>query len=288
MFFHSSLSTIGKLLAGGIGADFSKKCSLSRITEAKNMINAIIELGEAAVMNLVRRYASQLEVPECLNIDYVCRACCENPVLAPNINANKRKNRLSPEECVEQWVKKFLHSYEERISVRTSNLPSTIPDQAVSIILSAGLHCHSMDSICQIMYAHRLGMSAENILGLLLEEFLFSVLSPKGWAFAWGETIRSVDFCDKNGFLLQIKNRSNSENSSSSQIRIGKPISKWHRVNALNGQYEWEKLQDIVGHELKEQLNEVQFQSFIIDVLGKNPGALAIEEKNPWLSIVRK
>ena len=45
-------------------------------------------------------------------------------------------------------------------------------------------------------------MSAENILGILLEEFLFEKLSPAGWAMAWGETVKHVDFCHKDGRLL--------------------------------------------------------------------------------------
>jgi len=59
-----------------------------------------------------------------------------------------------------------------------------------------------------------------------------------GWHCAWGETIRSVDFCSEDGQLLQIKNRSNSENSSSSRVREGTNIIKWFRVNALTGPIE--------------------------------------------------
>ena len=167
-------------------------------------------------------------------------------------------------------------------------MPGTVPDRAVDIILSAGLHCHLLDFIHQIVYAHRLGMSAENILGLMLEEFLFSKLSQYGWAMAWGETIKSVDFCNASGFLLQVKNRSNSENSSSSKIRSGKPIEKWFRVNANNGRYEWEALNAIVGACPGLELNEGAFQKFIEDVLKRNPDALAIEPDNPWAQIIRQ
>ena len=98
---------------------------------------------------------------------------------------------------------------------------------------------------------------------------------------AWGETIRAVDFCDKNGRLLQIKNRSNSENSSSSKIRDGKPIEKWFRVDAMTGRYEWEKLAIITGRTIAG-LDEASFQAFIINTLKRNPKALAIEPDNPW------
>ncbi len=169
-------------------------------------------------------------------------------------------------------------------------MPGTVPDNAVNIILSTGLHCHVLDQnhIQSIVYAHRLGMSAENILGLLLEEFLFTKLSPFGWAMAWGETIKSVDFCNAEGFLLQVKNRSNSENSSSSKIRSGKPIEKWFRINATNGKCQWDELNAIVGAHSGLELNEKTFQQFIKEVLEKNPEALAIEPANPWVKILKQ
>ena len=252
------------------------------------MQNAIEKLGATRIKQMVAHLAEQLNIPSELHIDYVCSVCCDNLDLAPNINGRKKKNLFSAEECVEQWVLKFKHGYDERISVRKSKLPGTVPDKAVNIILSTGLHCHYVDHIQSIIYAHRLGMSAENILGLLLEEFLFNRLSPFGWAMAWGETIKSVDFCNAEGFLLQVKNRSNSENSSSSQIRSGKPIEKWFRVNATNGRYQWDELNAIVGSHSGLELNEKSFQEFIEDVLKKNPAALAIEPDNPWLRFLRQ
>ena len=244
------------------------------------MQNAISQLGALRVKQLVALYARQMCIPDILHIDYVCNACCTNTDLAPNMNSGRRF--LSPpEECVQQWVAKFKNGYDERISVRSSRLPGTIPDNAVNTILSAGLN-QSAEQINLIIYAHRLSMSAENILGLLLEEFLFSKLSPYGWAMAWGETIRSVDFCNASGSLLQVKNRSNSENSSSSRVREGTQIMKWFRVNANNGRYLWDGLDSIVGIHPGLTLNEEAFQRFIKEVLSNNPNALAIEPNNPW------
>ena len=247
------------------------------------MNNAISRLGRDEVQNKVNEYARELNIPDSLHIEYVCNVCCCYPELAPNINGNKKTNLLSPEQCIEQWVRKFHHGYEERISQRESKKPGTVPDHAVSIIIKAGLPRLTTEEANSVVYAHRLGMSAENILGLLLEEFLFQKLSPCGWAMAWGETIKSVDFCNEDGFLLQIKNRSNSENSSSSKIRDGKPIEKWFRVNATNGRYEWDKLTGIIGQSVTG-LDEEHFQIFIQETLSHNPNALAIEEVNPWLA----
>lgn len=244
------------------------------------MQKAINELGALKVKQLVTLYARDKNVPPELHIDYVCNACCAYPDLAPSYSVNQ-----SPEQCVKQWVTKFIHGYNERISVRRSNMPRTIPDEAVNTILSAGLKCQPDEKINQIIYAHRVSMSAENILGLLLEEFLFCKLSPLGWAMAWGETVKSVDFCNATGGLLQVKNRSNSENSSSSRVRLGTQIVKWFRVNAMNGHYEWDNLKTIIGAPAGLELSEDSFRSFIGDVLRRNPSALAIEPNNPWKKI---
>jgi hypothetical protein len=94
---------------------------------------------------------------------------------------------------------------------------------------------------------HRLSMQAENIVGKLLERYVATLLERKGWIWCCGETMRSVDFIkDASGEeeLLQIKNRDNSENSSSSAIREGTTIKKWYRINSRTGQTRWELLPD--------------------------------------------
>lgn len=245
------------------------------------MITAINNFGPRGVCDRVAAIARQMNVPEYLHIDYVCRACCETPEIAPAMNKGRKHNLLTPNQCLSAWVEKFFRGYNNRISCCESKMPGTVPDEAVGIIIKARAVNLSDEQIERIIYAHRLAMSAENILGLLLEEFLFEKLSSAGWAMAWGETARAVDFCDRNGRLLQIKNRSNSENSSSSKIREGKPIEKWFRVDAMTGQCEWDKLAIITGRTIVG-LDETSFQTFIMDTLKRNPRALAIEPDNPW------
>ena len=248
------------------------------------MITAIEKFGAKGVCARVAAIARQMNIPEGLHIDYVCKACCASPEIAPAMNNGRKRNLLTPEQCLSVWVERFFRGYNNRISCCESKMPGTIPDEAVGIIIKARARNLSDGQIDRIIFAHRLAMSAENILGLLLEEFLFEKLSAAGWAMAWGETIRAVDFCNKAGRLLQIKNRSNSENSSSSKIREGKPIEKWFRVDAATGQFEWDKLTTIIGRRIAG-LNEDSFQSFIMETLQKNPRALAIEPENPWLKL---
>ncbi len=203
----------------------------------------------------------------------ILTACYRNPGLSPDLKAS------SPEILSKAWLRKYNDSYNNRISRRISNLPSTVADPIVSLIINTRLTGLTTQHLEQIKHAHRLSMSAENIQGLLLEEFLAEQLADYGWYCCWGESVRHVDFCNVNGSLLQVKNRNNSENSSSSRVRINQPIEKWHRVDARTGSYRWSYFNDKYGTDC---FSEENFVTFVQQVLTNNPEALAIEENNPW------
>jgi hypothetical protein len=82
-----------------------------------------------------------------------------------------------------------------------------------------------------------------------------------------------------DGSLLQVKNRSNSENSSSSRVRINQPIEKWYRVDARTGSYRWSYLNEKYD---TDRFSEENFVVFVQQVLSSNPKALAVEVNNPW------
>lgn len=180
---------------------------------------------------------------------------------------------------IRKWLKKYQGGFEGRASQRTSNPPGTVADPIIDKIIGSRLTELTDDDLGKISYAHRLGMSAENILGLILEEYLSDNLKDYGWHCAWGETVKSVDFVNENGDLLQVKNRSNSENSSSSAVRDGTEIEKWYRIKADRIQYMWDKLNEICG---TSHLSEESFVEFVKNTLTTNPGCLAVEEENPW------
>lgn len=98
-------------------------------------------------------------------------------------------------------------------------------------------------------------------------------------ACAWGETVKSVDFVHEDGRLLQIKNRSNSENSSSITVRHGTEIEKWFRIKADRVEYMWNELNAICK---TNHLSEESFVQFARDTIKSNPACLAIESQNPW------
>ncbi|NJR65376.1 MAG: SinI family restriction endonuclease, partial [Leptolyngbyaceae cyanobacterium CRU_2_3] len=208
-----------------------------------------------------------------------------------SISLNPDQERLiaamkgkTPEILAQSWLKKYRDSYENRISKRISQPPGTVADPIVSTIINARLTQLTADQLEQIKYAHRLSMSAENIQGLLLEEFLAEQLSEYGWHCCWGESVRHVDFCNVDGSLLQVKNRSNSENSSSSRVRINQPIEKWCRVDAKTGLYRWSYFNNQYG---TTRFSEENFAMFVQEILTGNPNALTVEVNNPWQFLSR-
>ena len=203
----------------------------------------------------------------------ILSACYRNPGLSPSMKVG------TPEAVAITWLKKYCNSYNNRISRRISKLPGTVADPIISTIINARLKDLTIEHLEQIKYAHRLSMSAENIQGLLLEEFLAEELSDYGWYCCWGESIRHVDFCNIDGSLLQVKNRSNSENSSSARVRINQPIDKWFRVDAKSGRYYWSYFNDKYN---TDRFSEESFAVFVQRTLNGNPDALAVEEDNPW------
>ncbi len=203
----------------------------------------------------------------------ILTSCYQHIELAPSLTA------ASQAQLAKAWLKKYNDGYQSRISRRISKASGTKVDPIISSIINARLTHLTNQHLEQINYAHRLSMSAENILGLLLEEFLAEQLSDYGWHCCWGETLRHVDFCHNDGSLLQIKNRSNSENSSSSRVRINKPIEKWFRVDAKKGSYQWSYFNQRYE---TDRFSEERFIAFVQQVLKNNPEALAVEESNPW------
>jgi len=194
--------------------------------------------------------------------------------LAPNIKESKTETNV-----LKKWLRKYADGYNNRISKRAVNLPKTVPDPIIETIISCRLPHLKTEGLVKISFGHRLSMTAENVLGHLLEEYLANELAAFKWHCCWGETLRSVDFVNEDGRLLQVKNRSNSENSSSSRVRLGTEIEKWFRVNANNGKYLWEDL-----NKLHKTLNlsEENFKEFVVKTLKANQNAMPVEPANPW------
>ena len=194
---------------------------------------------------------------------------------------SKKKQFCGPtaHEIQIKWLNAYKNAYENRTSVRTSGQMNTVADPGIDQIIQLRLSNLTPSKIEEIKFAHRLSMSAENIIGLILEEYLSIELAEFNWHCCWGEVTKFVDFCNENGQLLQVKNRSNSENSASSSVRINTEIKFWYRVKAQNGNYNWDKLNEI---NQTNKFSEEKFISFLQNLIRENSDVLNVEPDNPW------
>jgi len=147
--------------------------------------------------------------------------------------------------------------------------PETVPDEMVSFVLEHYFDVPA-ESLDRAKHEHALSMGAEGIVGDLLERYLASVLEPRGWIWCSGSLVKAVDFVlpptkpKTEWRLLQVKNRDNSENSSSSAIRKGTNIEKWHRTFSKKKGDNWSTFPDEIT---KGKLSEDDFRAFVENYL---------------------
>ena len=172
-------------------------------------------------------------------------------------------------------------------SKRTANPKTSCSDPAVKTLVQYVTKVDDDTAELQSKH-HNLFMSAENVQGGLLEEYINSVVSHYGWYWCAGNVMRSIDFCSSDGTLLQVKNKSNTENSSSSAIRSGTPIIKWYRLGtkSVSGKkvpdYKWATLNDIINthSSIKSDhcfMSEKGYQSFLAATAKNNPKIITKE-----------
>jgi hypothetical protein len=157
------------------------------------------------------------------------------------------------------------------------SVPGTVPDEMVSIVMQEA-YDYTAEECEQIKIEHQHSMCAENCVGALLERYLNSVLHPHGWHWCCGDFVKAIDFVRKNNdgtwLALQVKNRDNSENSSSSAIRNGTSIQKWFRSFSKSGATNWDNLPGLMQG---NSLSEKGFITFVRDYLEKE--ALRIQRQ---------
>ena len=192
----------------------------------------------------------------------------------PEIAAKSRK-RNAPAILSDQYIQDQAISFLNSRAPKAPKAPETVPDEMVSFVLEKYFSIPAQE-LPEIKRTHQLSMGAENIIGELVERYLASVLEPLGWAWCSGAMIKAIDFVKPpdlsaprdSWVLLQVKNRDNTENSSSSAIRNGTEIKKWFRTFALNGNTNWEAFSVF---ETKAKLDEQGFKKFVTDYLANLP-----------------
>ncbi len=159
---------------------------------------------------------------------------------------------------------KLARKFTKERSMPCPSMPSTITDDIIALILE---RFYNETNVEEALKHHKQAMSAENIIGKLLERYIASVAEPAGWAWCSGSIVKSTDFIkrSKRGWIqVQIKNRDNSENSSSASVRQDTEIKKWFRTFSRTGKTNWENFPD---KDLKEALTESNFRTYVIQYL---------------------
>jgi hypothetical protein len=178
--------------------------------------------------------------------------------------ASALRGKNAPEIGSENYILAAAANYVAGRKPKRPEPPATIPDEMVSFVLEHYFNVETKD-IERVKKEHALSMGAENIVGNLLEHYLSSVLEPHGWVWCAGSLVKAVDFVkppinQTDWVLLQVKNRDNSENSSSSAIRIGTTIDKWHRTFSKKPGSNWATFPDTIA---RQYLSENGFQEFV-------------------------
>lgn len=188
-----------------------------------------------------------------------------NPSLASRLR--NRSVPIGSNQYIELAAQQFYKS--RQISIPAT--PSTIPDEMVSFILHHWIEI-AEDQLERIKQEHLLCMGVENMVGELLERYLATGLEPNGWVWVSGSLIKGVDFLRpptadfQKWYVLQVKNRNNSENSSSSAIRIGTEIKKWYRTSSNKTGSRWDKFPDNL---CRSTFSEEGFREFVKSYLSE-------------------
>lgn len=179
--------------------------------------------------------------------------------------ASAMRGSSTPAVGTEGYIRKQAVAFSQSRTPKAPKPSKTVPDEMVSVILVSYFGVDQGDTE-RVKHEHSLSMSAENMVGDLLERYLASVMEPKGWIWCSGAMVKAVDFIKPptapgaNWRLLQVKNRDNSENSSSSAIRTGTSIEKWHRTFSKKAGANWNAFPD---ETLRHDLSEEAFKVFV-------------------------
>lgn len=179
--------------------------------------------------------------------------------------ASKPRGSSAPPVGSEEYVRLQASAFAEARHPRAPKEPETIPDEMVSVILNEYFGVETVD-LERVKREHQLSMGAENLVGDVLERYLAETMEASGWVWCSGSMVRAVDFVKPpttqrgEWRMLQVKNRDNSENSSSSAIREGTAIEKWHRTFSKKRGANWAAFPDTA---LRSNFSEEKFEAFV-------------------------
>lgn len=212
----------------------------------------------------------------------------------PSIKIKEDEMSLDPHEFLARWltrwVCKYVSAWETLPSERIAAPKGAATDYA--LIKMVAPHAGSEDKAREWASFHNLFMSAENIGGNLLEEYIASRVEPYNWIWCRGEILTAVDFCNRDCTeFIQVKNKSNTENSSGKGFRVDHNAPSWFRMYAerKNGEIvtRWPELVEIIRRGAgcmsvkvpDDLLNEDDYLEFVESVSENNSRMITSEEK---------
>lgn len=213
------------------------------------MENTRLEIAKSVFPLVAPNHAKKLEI--------VAQFLVQNPELAPKAS---KGSEFGDSDYWEKLAGRFVRAR----SPRSPREPSTVPDVLVSVILREYFGFKE-DELERAVRQHSLAMASENIVGDLLERYIASKMEAFDWVWCSGEVIKKIDFLaarvgsETRWIPLQIKNRDNSENSSSSSVRDGTAIEKWFRTFSRNGATNWGAFPESID---SVKLSEQDFHRF--------------------------
>ena len=222
---------------------------------------------------------------ELARLDAIFEANMKDLSRFPNVSGtfgHPPASRVNAENYFERWANRYLNA--ELPSVHEGSRPKSPYDTMIYEIISF-LESEEAADVDEIRRNHEMAMQSEIIVGELLEEYIDSVISPYGWIWCKGSCMQATDFYHPGDpeLFLQVKNKFNTENSSSSKVRSGTDILKWNRLvnkrvpGSDAAKSNWEALWEIVftkaGIEPANDvdLSEEGFKAFVEEACEKNP-----------------
>jgi hypothetical protein len=208
------------------------------------------------MIDLARRVASEAGIAHVSEFVQVIEFLDVHPEFVTKIGAQT--------SLTEDWLEKAVWKFERDRASRAPSITQNVPDPLISVICEKyfSIKASEQESLKE---HHLMAMAAENVVGAYLEKFIASIAEPNGWIWCSGSLVRSIDFIKKKPksqewTLLQVKNRSNSENSSSAAVRANTSIEKWFRLNASSGSTCWDTFPDRPS---SSAYNESNFHVFV-------------------------
>lgn len=235
----------------------------------------LAKLAKSASDDQIREHFHSRKTPG--NLEQIFAVALSNRSLFPDMNL---VDGSTYRNYIDKWIEKYLSAEKSSTQNRHAKPKGSCSDPAVKAIVKIATGVSEEEATLQESH-HNLFMSAENVQGALLEEYIDSVISKHGWIWCKGNVLRAVDFClpHPEVRLLQVKNKSNSENSASSAIRSGTSIEKWHRLGTKTegGRkvpvYRWDDLNKIIESTSGQpcRLSEQKYVQYIEEVAEQNP-----------------